>query len=157
MDRIFTYSPKQKATAGYCAEVVALAKSETRRIFALGTPSEPGARKAWNRWHMLTTTSGLPCLIGVANAAERGDTAALETAFSEGGKEDAGAAKLIKGLGMKVCELLVWWSPQARRERGCTPHRAWNHSSRSGGVRTLGPARLGARGTRPARVCTLAR
>jgi hypothetical protein len=107
MDRLFVMTSKQlKATAGYWAEVLALSKSEVTRIFALGTPSEPAARKAWTRWHTLTTSYGLPFMESIAAAAKRGDMTALKKAFSGGDKQDAEAAKLIKGLGMKVCEFI---------------------------------------------------
>jgi hypothetical protein len=101
-DFLFSYTPKQlKASAGYWVEVQALAT-----IFALGKPTEPAARVAWNRWKVLTTTYGLPFMATVVRAAQEGDVKAMRAAFSKGDKQDAEAAKLLKTLGIKVCEFI---------------------------------------------------
>jgi hypothetical protein len=106
-DFLFSYTPKQlKASAGYWVEVQALAKQETAAIFALGKPTEPAARVAWNRWKVLTTTYGLPFMATVVRAAQEGDVKAMRAAFNKGDKQDAEAAKLLKTLGIKVCEFI---------------------------------------------------
>ena len=106
-DFLTSYTPKQlKASAGYWLEVQALAKQEATAIFALGTPTEPAARVAWNRWKTLTNTYGLPFMATIVRAAQQGDVKGLRAAFSKGDKQDAEAAKLIKTLGIKVCEFI---------------------------------------------------
>jgi hypothetical protein len=107
LDKIWSFTPKQlEATSGYWDELVAVATHETTRLFALGTPSEPAARTAWNRWLALTTTYGLPFMKTVAAASKRGDLQAVRTAFSQGGSQDAEAAKLIKSLGITLCRFI---------------------------------------------------
>src|SRR3954447_5154648 len=106
-DFLTGYTPKQlKASAGYWVEVQTLAKQEATAIFALGTPTEPAARVAWNRWKTLTNTYGLPFMATIVRAAQQGDVKGMRAAFSKGDKQDAEAAKLIKTLGMKVCEFI---------------------------------------------------
>jgi hypothetical protein len=106
-DFLFSYTPKQlKASAGYWVEVQALAKQETAAIFALGTPTEPAARVMWNRWKVLSTTYGLPFMATVVRAAQQGDVNGMRAVFSKGDKQDAEAVKLLKKLGIKVCEFI---------------------------------------------------
>jgi hypothetical protein len=106
-----TYSDPRKATvkqlkasAGWFTHAYALKQDEIKRIFALGTPSEPAVRVAWNRWHVLLTTVQLPAFAGVAAATRKGDAKAFVTAFSKTAKYTAEVAKLQKTIGLKVCE-----------------------------------------------------
>jgi hypothetical protein len=100
-----TATAKQiKASAGWLAESLVLVKEENARIFALGTPSEPAARTAWNRWHTLVTTVAIPMLTTVAASAKRGDVKAFRAAFASAEQRSAGVDKLIRGLGVKVCQ-----------------------------------------------------
>jgi hypothetical protein len=93
-----------KASAGWFAFSHALKKGEIKRIFTLGTPKEPAARVAWNRWHVLLTTVMLPAYAGVAAATKKGDAKAFVAAYSKAGKYSAEAHRLEKTLGLKVCE-----------------------------------------------------
>jgi hypothetical protein len=106
-EKIWSWSPKQlKATAGFWADTLALARSESTQLFALGTPTEPAARKAWNRWHTLVRSYQLPQLALVAAAAKRGDLPAIYkslTSEDSANKDDEGA-KVVKSLGFKVCK-----------------------------------------------------
>jgi hypothetical protein len=106
-----TYSDPRKATvkqlkasAAWFARSYALKKDEIKRIFALGTPTEPAARVAWNRWHVLLTTVQLPAYAAAAAATKRGDAKGFVAAFSKAGKYSAEVAKLRKTIGLKVCE-----------------------------------------------------
>jgi transcriptional regulator of met regulon len=104
-----TYSDPRKATvkqlkasAAWFARAHALKKDEIKRIFALGTPSEPAERVAWNRWHVLLKTVQLPAYAAVAAATKKGDAKAYMAAYVKAGKYSAEVAKLRKTIGLKV-------------------------------------------------------
>ena len=92
-----------KASAPWFARVYRLKKDEIKRITALGTPSEPAARVAWNRWIVLLKTVQLPAYAGVLAATQRGDAKGLIATFAKAEKYGPEATKLVKKLGLKVC------------------------------------------------------
>ena len=93
-----------KASAPWFTESLALVLDENQKIFALGTPNEPAARTAWNRWHTLVSTVAIPEIKAVIAASRTGDTKAFAGAFARADKPSREAQKLIRGLGIKVCE-----------------------------------------------------
>ena len=93
-----------KAGAAWFAESLPIVIEQNQKIFALGTPAEPAARTAWNRWHMLVTTVAIPSIKAVVAAAKKGDTKAFAAAFARAEKPSIEGQKLIRGLGIKVCE-----------------------------------------------------
>ena len=93
-----------RAGAGWFAESQALLLEENQKIFALGSPAEPAARTAWNRWHTLVTTVAIPTVKAVVAASRKGDTKAFAAAFAKAEKPSIEGQKLISGLGLKVCQ-----------------------------------------------------
>lgn len=93
-----------KASVPWFTRVHKLKKDEIKRLVALGTPSEAAAKVAWNRWIVLLKTVQLPGYAGVVAAAQRGDGKGFITAFAKVEKTSAEANKLVKKLGLKVCQ-----------------------------------------------------
>ena len=98
-----------KASAPWFARVHRLKKDEIKRIVALGTPSEPAARVAWNRWIVLLKTVQLPGYAGVLAATQRGDAKGLLSAFAKAGEvrprsDQAGEEARPQGLPVGVVD-----------------------------------------------------
>jgi hypothetical protein len=99
-----TATAKQmKAAAPWFARSQAILKDEVTKVFALGTPSEPAARVAWKRLHVILTTVSVAGFGRAAEAARRGDAKAFTTEYVKASKFNAEEAKLGKALGLKVC------------------------------------------------------
>ncbi len=96
-------SQQVKLAAPTFAKSLALNKHETALIFALGTPSEPAAAKAWKRLHDVLYDIGLPIAADVAAAAKRGDGKTIGADYKKLYRYALETEKLGKTLGFKVC------------------------------------------------------
>jgi hypothetical protein len=94
---------KVKLAAPIFAQSLALNKDELARMFAVGTPSEPAAAKAWKRFHVLLYDITLPIAEDVAAAAKRGDGKAIGADYRKLYRYAPETEKLSKTLGFKVC------------------------------------------------------
>ena len=97
-------TPAQLKRAGaYLGRDLAITRDEVKRVFALGTPSEPAARTAWLQLRTILTKDSLPAFAKAVAAAKRGDAKAVVADFAVASKYDARQVKLQKTLGLKVC------------------------------------------------------
>jgi hypothetical protein len=92
-----------KLSAPRFAKSLPLIKHEAALWFAVGTPSEPVAAKAWKRLHVLLYDIALPIDEDVAAAAKRGDGKAIEADFNKLRRYAPEFEKLAKTLPFKVC------------------------------------------------------
>lgn len=93
-----------KASASYFTGSLALQQDAIRRFAKLGTPREPAVRVAWARYLTLQKTVEIPTLTDAISAAKRGDAKAFMASFMRVEKYSAEAHKLIKKIGLQVCQ-----------------------------------------------------
>ena len=96
-------SAQIKAAAGYFARDYAITVDELKRVFALGTPTEPAARVAWNRLHFVLDKESMPAFKHAVADFRLGDGKAVVADFAVSGKFDAEQTRLQKAIGLKVC------------------------------------------------------
>jgi hypothetical protein len=92
-----------KLSAPTFAKSLALNKHEAALMFAVGTPSEPAAAKAWKRLHVMIYDIGFPISEDIAAAAKRGDGKAIAADFNKLTRYGPESEKLAKTLDFKVC------------------------------------------------------
>ena len=90
-------------TAPTFAKSLALDKHELALVFALGSPSEPAAAKAWKRLHVLEYDIAFPIVEDIAAAAKRGDGKAIGADYKKLARYADESQKIAKTLGFKVC------------------------------------------------------
>jgi hypothetical protein len=96
-------SAQIKSASGYLARDLAITRDEVKRVFALGTPSEPAARVAWLRLRVVLTEHSMPAFATAVADARRGNVKAVVADFKVSSRYDAEQVKLQKTIGLKVC------------------------------------------------------
>ena len=81
-----------------------LQKDAARRFATLGTPASPAIRVAWARYVTLHNTVAIPALADAVAAARKGDAKAFMASFARGEKYTAEVGKLVKTIGLHVCQ-----------------------------------------------------
>jgi hypothetical protein len=92
-----------KSTGGYLARDLAITQDEVKKVFALGTPSEPRAARAWKQLRTVLVSESMPAFAKAVAAAKAGDVKAVVADFAAGSKFDATQTKLQNEIGLKVC------------------------------------------------------
>jgi aminopeptidase N len=93
-----------RASAAYFAGSLELQKDAARRFAKLGRPREPAIRVAWSRYVTLHTTVAIPALADAVAAARKGDAKAFMASFARGEKYTPEVGKLVKTIGLHVCQ-----------------------------------------------------
>jgi hypothetical protein len=92
-----------KSAGGYLGRDLAITRDEVAKVFALGTPSEPAAARAWSQLRVVLVKQSLPAFAKAVAAARAGDVKAVVADFAVSDKLDATQVKLQKEIGLKVC------------------------------------------------------
>ncbi len=92
-----------KSAAGYLGRDLTITRDEVKKVFALGTPSEPAAATAWRQLRVVLVQRTLPAFAKAVTAAKAGDAKAVVADFAVSDKIDATQTRLQKAIGLKVC------------------------------------------------------
>jgi hypothetical protein len=92
-----------ESAGGYLGRDLAITRDEVTKVFALGTPSEPVAAKAWSQLRVVLVKQSMPAFAKAVAAAKAGDVKAVVADFATADKLDATQTRLQKQIGLKVC------------------------------------------------------
>jgi hypothetical protein len=92
-----------KSAGGYLGRDHAITREEVKKVFALGTPSEPAAATAWRQLRAVLVQRSLPAFARAVAAAKAGNVQAVAADLAISDKLDATQTRLQKAIGLKVC------------------------------------------------------
>jgi len=92
-----------RAAAPYMARDFAITEDEVHRVFALGTPVEPAARKEWTKLRGILTGQLFPTYRRVIAAMKAGNRSTVLREFQALDRVGASQNLLLAELGFKVC------------------------------------------------------